>query len=127
MSLSEFILAEADQIVTEWAEFARTGVKVARGLNLDQRRDHIAEMLKEIAQDLETSQTSSEKDAKSKGKKDAAPESTKSAANSHGTDRAAIEAAIAPYRRDPFRWTQVEPTLEDVFIQLMEGAEDNFR
>ncbi|MDP2010322.1 MAG: ABC transporter ATP-binding protein [Phenylobacterium sp.] len=44
-----------------------------------------------------------------------------------GTDRAAVEAAIAPYRREPFRWTEVEPTLEDVFIQLMEGAEDNFR
>ncbi|CAN5462801.1 ABC transporter ATP-binding protein [soil metagenome] len=44
-----------------------------------------------------------------------------------GTDRAAIEAAIAPYRREPFCWTQVEPTLEDVFIQLMEGAEDNFQ
>ncbi|MFZ3006773.1 MAG: ABC transporter ATP-binding protein [Phenylobacterium sp.] len=44
-----------------------------------------------------------------------------------GTDRGAIEAAIAPYRREPFRWTEVEPTLEDVFIQLMEGAEDNFQ
>jgi ABC-2 type transport system ATP-binding protein len=44
-----------------------------------------------------------------------------------GTDRGAIEAAIAPYRRAPFRWTEVEPTLEDVFIQLMEGAEDNFQ
>ncbi|CAN5874452.1 ABC transporter ATP-binding protein [soil metagenome] len=44
-----------------------------------------------------------------------------------GTDRAALEAAIAPYRREPFRWAEVEPTLEDVFIQLMEGSEDNFR
>jgi ABC-2 type transport system ATP-binding protein len=44
-----------------------------------------------------------------------------------GTDRAAVEAAIAPYRREPFHWTEVEPTLEDVFIQLMEGSEDNFR
>ncbi|WP_421932820.1 ABC transporter ATP-binding protein [Phenylobacterium sp.] len=44
-----------------------------------------------------------------------------------GSDRAALEAAIAPYRRAPFRWTEVDPTLEDVFIQLMEGAEDNFR
>ncbi|MES2340089.1 MAG: ABC transporter ATP-binding protein [Pseudomonadota bacterium] len=44
-----------------------------------------------------------------------------------GSDRAALEAAIAPYRREPFRWTEVDPTLEDVFIQLMEGAEDNFR
>ncbi len=44
-----------------------------------------------------------------------------------GTDRAALEAAIAPYRRAPFAWTQVDPTLEDVFIQLMDGAQDNFR
>ena len=44
-----------------------------------------------------------------------------------GTDRAALEAAIAPYRRDPFRWTEVAATLEDVFIQLMDGSEDNFR
>jgi len=44
-----------------------------------------------------------------------------------GQDRAALEAAIAPWRREPFRWTQVGPTLEDVFIQLMGGAEDNFQ
>jgi ABC-2 type transport system ATP-binding protein len=36
-----------------------------------------------------------------------------------GTDRAKLEAAIAPYRREPFRWTEVPPTLEDVFIDLM--------
>jgi len=41
-----------------------------------------------------------------------------------GTDRAALEKAIVPYRRDPYRWTEVAPTLEDVFINLMrvEGA-----
>jgi ABC-2 type transport system ATP-binding protein len=36
-----------------------------------------------------------------------------------GVDEAALEAAIAPFRREPFRWTRVESTLEDVFIQLM--------
>ena len=36
-----------------------------------------------------------------------------------GTDRAALEVAIQPYRRDPYRWTEVQPTLEDVFIHLM--------
>ena len=41
--------------------------------------------------------------------------------------RAALEAAIAPWRREPFRWTEVAPTLEDVFIQLMSGATDNFQ
>jgi len=36
-----------------------------------------------------------------------------------GTDRRALEAAIAPYRRAPYRWSEVPPTLEDVFIHLM--------
>ncbi len=44
-----------------------------------------------------------------------------------GEDRAALEAAIAPWRREPFRWTASEPTLEDVFIRLMAGAEDNYQ
>jgi ABC-2 type transport system ATP-binding protein len=42
-----------------------------------------------------------------------------------GTDRAALEAAIAPWRDGPYRWTQVAPTLEDIFIQLMGQAQDN--
>ncbi|MER8124993.1 hypothetical protein ABS198_22170, partial [Acinetobacter baumannii] len=44
-----------------------------------------------------------------------------------GSDRAALEAAIEPLRREPWRWTEVPPTLEDVFIQLMGRSEDNFR
>ena len=36
-----------------------------------------------------------------------------------GTDRGELERLIAPYRRDPYRWTEVEPTLEDVFIRLL--------
>jgi ABC-2 type transport system ATP-binding protein len=43
-----------------------------------------------------------------------------------GTDRRALDAAIAPWRKPPYRWEEVEPTLEDVFIQLMGQAEDNF-
>ena len=38
--------------------------------------------------------------------------------NVSGVDRAALEAAIAPYRREPWRWTEVSPTLEDVFLEL---------
>jgi ABC-2 type transport system ATP-binding protein len=45
-----------------------------------------------------------------------------------GTDRSALERAIAPYRRDPFRWTEVAPSLEDVFIHLMRShASDEAR
>jgi ABC-2 type transport system ATP-binding protein len=36
-----------------------------------------------------------------------------------GTDRRKLEAAIQPYRRDPYQWREAEPTLEDVFIHLM--------
>ena len=43
-----------------------------------------------------------------------------------GTDRRALEAAISPWRKPPYRWTEVEPTLEDVFIKLMGQAQDNF-
>jgi ABC-2 type transport system ATP-binding protein len=44
-----------------------------------------------------------------------------------GADPAALERAIEPYRRSPFRWTRAEPTLEDVFIHLMGSVEDNFQ
>jgi len=36
-----------------------------------------------------------------------------------GTNRAALEKAIAPHRHPPCVWQEVEPTLEDVFIHLM--------
>ena len=44
-----------------------------------------------------------------------------------GTDRAALEAALAPYRGKGYRWTEIPPTLEDVFIQLMGRSEDNIQ
>jgi ABC-2 type transport system ATP-binding protein len=44
-----------------------------------------------------------------------------------GTDRAALEAAIAPYREPPWVWAEVQPTLEDVFIRLMDQSSDNFQ
>ena len=44
-----------------------------------------------------------------------------------GVDRAALEAAIDPYRRAPFHWAEIDPTLEDVFIKLMGAAEDNYQ
>jgi ABC-2 type transport system ATP-binding protein len=49
-----------------------------------------------------------------------------SALHVSGTDRAALEAAIAPWRKDPLHWREVQPTLEDVFIHLMNQSRDNF-
>jgi ABC-2 type transport system ATP-binding protein len=45
-----------------------------------------------------------------------------------GRDRAALEAAIAPYRGNTaLKWEVIEPSLEDVFIGLMATAKDNFQ
>jgi ABC-2 type transport system ATP-binding protein len=45
-----------------------------------------------------------------------------------GTEREALDAAVADWRGRPnLTWSRVEPSLEDVFIHLMAQAEDNFR
>jgi ABC-2 type transport system ATP-binding protein len=43
-----------------------------------------------------------------------------------GDDAAALEEAIAPFRHSPYEWRQVDSGLEDAFIHLMEGSQDNF-
>ncbi len=42
-----------------------------------------------------------------------------------GTDRAALERAIAPLRNPAANWREVSPSLEDVFIQLMADKPDD--
>jgi ABC-2 type transport system ATP-binding protein len=45
-----------------------------------------------------------------------------------GRDAAALDAAIAPYRTGKgLDWKRSEPSLEDVFIDLMSRARDNFK
>jgi ABC-2 type transport system ATP-binding protein len=45
-----------------------------------------------------------------------------------GRDAGALEAAIAPYRkRKDLTWKPAEPSLEDVFIDLMSKSKDNFQ
>ena len=45
-----------------------------------------------------------------------------------GRDQAALDAAIAPYRERPdLTWARSDATLEDVFIDLMSRAQDNFQ
>jgi ABC-2 type transport system ATP-binding protein len=45
-----------------------------------------------------------------------------------GPDQDALDAAIVPYRQDPsLSWERSEPSLEDVFIDLMGRSRDNFQ
>jgi ABC-2 type transport system ATP-binding protein len=45
-----------------------------------------------------------------------------------GRDETALEAAIAPYReRKELQWTRSQASLEDVFIDLLAKAQDNFQ
>jgi ABC-2 type transport system ATP-binding protein len=45
-----------------------------------------------------------------------------------GRDQAALEASIAPYRdRSGSHWQHGAPSLEDVFIDLMNRSKDNFQ
>jgi ABC-2 type transport system ATP-binding protein len=45
-----------------------------------------------------------------------------------GRDRAALEATIAPWREKPgLHWQYSAPSLEDVFIELMNRSTDNFQ
>ena len=45
-----------------------------------------------------------------------------------GRDKSALEATIAPYRdHRGLRWQDSEPSLEDVFIDLMTRSKDNFQ
>ncbi|MEM5787133.1 MAG: hypothetical protein AAGU11_07425, partial [Syntrophobacteraceae bacterium] len=39
-----------------------------------------------------------------------------------GADAEALELAIAPFRTGEREWRQIEPSLEDVFIHLMNNA-----
>jgi ABC-2 type transport system ATP-binding protein len=45
-----------------------------------------------------------------------------------GRDRDALEATIAPWRaKEGLHWRYSEPSLEDVFIELMGRSKDNFQ
>jgi len=43
-----------------------------------------------------------------------------------GADGAALEQTISPFRLPGYEWSRIPPGLEDVFIQLMDQAQDNF-
>ncbi len=85
MRLASFITASKAQIISDWEEFARECLPAG---TLAERRDHVNGMLQAISIDLDTPQSKAEQHQKSMGTEDAQV-SDATAANAHGTDRAA--------------------------------------
>lgn len=102
MRLSEFITANTKPIVTAWELFAKTLAPAADSMSDLQLKDHIAQLLKFIAKDIETVQTPSEQVAKSQGGSDNTPDQTDTAAEVHGELRHAsgfnFVQMVAEYR-----------------------------
>lgn len=67
MQLADFILTHTEQILQEWEDFARTIEPAAASMTTKALRNHAADMLKSIAADMATAQSSAEELAKSRG------------------------------------------------------------
>lgn len=93
MTISEFIRAHSEEILSQWEEFARS-VPAAHILSRGELRDHAAQMLNLIADDLEQPQTSKEQTDKSKGATDA-DSTSRNGALAHGAGRAELGFSYA--------------------------------
>ena len=102
MRLSEFLRTHADEILGCWDEFAATIAH--QGLPLDNQalRDHAAQILQTIADDLDSPQTEAEQIAKSEGKSDSKESEPDTAAETHADTRidsgVPVDAMITEYR-----------------------------
>ena len=102
MRLAAFIAANLEAIVDECEAFARTLVPAATGMDREALRDHAVQILVAIAADMGMPQTAIEQEAKSKGLSPAVSDAPDTAAQTHGTLRAAsgfdVTQTAAEYR-----------------------------
>src|SRR5689334_16557036 len=101
MRLSEFIRANPDDIECAWKDFARTLTGFAAELNASVLRDDLRAILTAMADDMDTTQSSMEQQAKSKGqgpRGGALDLITAAHANARMGSGFNLEHAIAEYR-----------------------------
>ena len=99
MRLADFIRADMEPILQAWEDFA-SGLIPGRDMAEGGLRDHARDMLLDIADDLDSHQSASEQDAKSKGRE---PKDRKeTSADLHGTERYAsgfsVREAVSEFR-----------------------------
>jgi signal transduction histidine kinase len=85
--LAPFIRANNERILMEWETFARA-LPIGGTMDVAALRDHAAQMLAVIADDLEAPQTDREQHSKAQGDSDADQRSLLTAAQEHGAGRA---------------------------------------
>src|SRR6185436_21076149 len=84
-ALSSFIIEHLDEITAEWESFAREVSPASATMDSTALRDHVRQMLQAIAKDVQTWQSSDQRELKSKGL--GAVSAIETAAESHGALR----------------------------------------
>ena len=115
MRLADFIISETESILREWEAFARTLKPAAIGMDAIELRDHAELMLKFIAEDLRTSQSSEQQLDKSHG---LAARNAQDSGEEHGVGRLeskfTLEQLFSEYRALRAsvlrRWTAAHPS-----------------
>jgi len=101
MTLASFIIENVDEILSEWVTFAKT-LASGKELELDVLRNHARKMLLTVAQEMNTSQTDEQQQAKSRGEAPRQAGGEETAAETHGDQRFlhgfTLEELIAEYR-----------------------------
>lgn len=102
MPFAEFIRESTDEIVAQWAEFARTQIPAARDLPEHDLRDHAKLLLQSMADDMQTPQSSTEQHQKSRGNRPGSAPKVTEAARKDAAQRFRqgfpLNAMVAEYR-----------------------------
>jgi signal transduction histidine kinase len=102
MRLADFIERDMEAILREWEAFAGVQFPAAAGMDPEALRDHAEEILRAVAKDIMTYQSSEEQSRKSKGRALRTPGAPETAAETHAFLRAQsgfnINQMAAEYR-----------------------------
>ncbi|GAC1534602.1 MAG: HAMP domain-containing sensor histidine kinase [Ramlibacter sp.] len=102
MRLSDFLRTHSERILVAWDEFASTVAHSGKVMDHKALRDHAAQILKAIADDLDLPQSPAQQIAKSRGESDRTAGDGDTAAETHADTRIVagfgIDAMLTEYR-----------------------------
>jgi len=102
MRLARFLRTHAEEILVAWDEFATTVVHSGKPMDKKELRDHAAQILLTIADDLDEPQSAAEQTAKSRGEGERDSSDGDTAAETHADTRivagVGIDAMLTEYR-----------------------------